>query len=94
MAQHILSSASRMLGFSFITLGLIQGFWKTGSARSLMEDLVGITIIFFLGSTVFAYLSLRSENRSRFWERLADRLFLIALSFTVAATIVLVFSIT
>lgn len=94
MAQHILSSASRMLGFSFVTLSLLQGFWKVGGPRSLMEDLVGFTVIFFLGATVFAYLALRSEKRADLWERFADRLFLIGLACTVGATIVLVVSIT
>ncbi len=94
MAQHILSSSSRMLGFSFVTLGLIQGFWKASSARALMEDLVGFTVIFFLGATVFAYLALRSERRANFWERVADGLFLVGLAFTVGETIVLVVSIT
>ncbi len=83
-----------MLGFSFVTLGLIQGFWKTGSARALMEDLVGFTVIFFLGATVFSYLALRSERRAGFWERVADRLFLVGLGCTVAETVVLVVSIT
>ena len=83
-----------MLGFSFVTLGLIQGFWKTGSARALMEDLVGFTVVFFLGATVFAYLALRSEKQAHFWERVADRLFLIGLACTVGETIVLVVSIT
>ncbi|WP_155996396.1 hypothetical protein [Verrucomicrobium sp. 3C] len=94
MAQHILSSASRMLGFSFITLGLIQGLWKTGSARSLMEDVVGFTILFFLGATVAAYLALRSGKASSFWERAADWLFLLGLACTAGETVVLVVSIT
>lgn len=82
-----------MLGFAFITLHLIRGLQKTGAVRSLMQDLVGCTVIFFMGATIFAYLALRSGKRALFWERVADWLFLIGLAGTLADTIVLVFSI-
>ncbi|WP_142659749.1 hypothetical protein [Methylacidimicrobium tartarophylax] len=59
-----------------------------------MEDVVGFTILVFLGATVAAYLSLRSGKTSGFWERAADWLFLLGLTATAGETVVLVVSIT
>ncbi|MDD2676717.1 MAG: hypothetical protein PHP75_04535 [Methylacidiphilaceae bacterium] len=59
-----------------------------------MEDVVGFTILAFLGSTVASYLALRSGKEGGFWGRAADWLFLLGLACTAGETVVLVVSIT
>ncbi|MDD2676718.1 MAG: hypothetical protein PHP75_04540 [Methylacidiphilaceae bacterium] len=59
-----------------------------------MEDVVGLTILFFLAATVAAYLALRSGKDGGFWERAADWLFLLGLACTAGETVVLVVLIT
>ncbi|MGD9897308.1 MAG: hypothetical protein AB7T14_09585 [Candidatus Methylacidiphilaceae bacterium] len=94
MAEHLLSAASRLLGFSFVSLSLIQGFWKAGRARAVMEDVVGLAALLFLGCTVCAYLALRLRPKVSRWEKAADLFFLLGLFCTVGATVILVIYLT
>ncbi len=88
VAKHILPTAANLLGLCFILLSYIK--LARLAAETIIDDSLGVVIVFFLFSSIFSYASMRSYRHSEIYERIADILFIIGLSFlTIVAMLVL-----
>ncbi len=89
-SQHILSSASNLLG---ITLLIIAGLHiSNAAARTASDEVAWVGAVCFTLSCSFSYLSLRSPSESPKLERYADAVFMVGLLALVVAVLILALS--
>jgi len=75
-SPHILNASSSLLGFSFVVL---TGINSIGVAdKTNIDEIAGIAIAIFTFSCIFSFLSIREdrERKSKFYESVADYIFL------------------
>lgn len=89
IAKHILPTAANLLGICFVLLSYIQ--LSSLTDKTLLDECLGMLISLFLVSCIFSYISMRSTRKSAFYERLADIVFLIGLTFLIIVTLGIVF---
>jgi len=90
-SQHILTTASNLLGFCLIVLTAIKVFGK--AANTVIDEIDAIAILFFLVSCILSFLSLRKENgKGQKLEKIADIMFLIGLGLLFIITVLFVAS--
>ena len=83
-SPHILNASSNLLGICFVVLTSLK-LLKV-SDTTIIDELTAFTIL--------AFLSLRSEsNRAKYYERIADTIFLIGLILMFVTTMLLTFDI-
>lgn len=92
-APHILSTSSNLLGFSFIVLTSIKGFGFSGA--SYVDEIVALSIVCFSLACLFSFMSIRTSNeeRSQYFEKIADYIFLSGLTVISCTAILLVLDI-
>ena len=91
VSMHILGASATLLGLSFLLLSSIKVLGY--AEKTLIDELSGAATIFFLASSIFSYVSMRSVNRSVFYERIADMIFLTGLFFLSIVSLMIVFGI-
>lgn len=85
--HHILNAASNLLGISLL---LIAGLRISSSGGKTMADQIAwLSTASFSVSCFFSYLALREDSRSRSFEAVADRSFMIGLGALILAVGVL-----
>ena len=89
VAKHILPTSANLLGLCFVLLGFIK-ISKLSDA-TIIDECLGVVIVFFLFSSIFSYASMRSSRHSEIYEKVADILFLIGLSCLTLISLVIVF---
>lgn len=73
---HIFSNASQMSGVSIMILTL---FYYLGvSKESWADEIITLSIMLFVFSTIISYLSIRNNNLD-YLEKIADGLFIVGL---------------
>lgn len=75
ISRHILPVSSTMVGVCMTVISVIQLAPQTKISH-WADDLLAVNSLFFLGSTILSYLSLRSNCDTLKLEVLADRLFI------------------
>lgn len=58
-----------------------------------VDDLLALDALIFLGSSIFSYLSIRSNSKKVYFEDIADKVFMLALIMMGAAVILLTYEI-
>ena len=93
ISQHILNSSSNLLGFCLVVLTSLK-VTKYGET-SLIDEFTGITCIVLALSSLFSFLSIRSENQKLInrYERIGDNIFIVALLFVFVITFLIAFSV-
>ena len=88
-STHILSASCNLVGFCFIVLTSLTIFQK--NSLSFIDECTTLALIMFFVSTIFSFLSIRSDvkQRSYLYERIADIIFLVGL-FSLLVTIILI----
>ena len=77
-SPHILNTASNLLGFCLIVLSSIKIFGK--AADTIIDEIDAVTILLFVTSCVFSFLSIRQEDgKGQRLEKIADLIFLVGL---------------
>ncbi|MDD5772923.1 MAG: hypothetical protein PHX78_05590 [bacterium] len=89
IAQHILPTASNLLGLCFVLLSFIK--LSNISAETIIDECLGILIALFLASCIFSYASMRSQKQSEKYEKIADIIFIIGLSSLALISIIIIF---
>ncbi|MFA5352722.1 MAG: hypothetical protein WC291_00700 [Thermodesulfovibrionales bacterium] len=84
---HILPASANLLGLCFVILSFLR--MSKFSEGTVMDESTVIATALFLGSSIFSYASLRSEKRSRFYERVADFIFLAGLFFLAVVSVII-----
>ena len=74
-----------MVGVCLTVIGLFRIIFKLKALSSIGDDLLALDAMLFLGACLLSYWALRTrrQQRRRRTERLADLLFLVALSLMV-----------
>ncbi len=90
VSRHILPVSSTMVGVCMTVITLMQLVPKDRVA-SWSDNLIAIDGLFFLGSTIFSYWSLRSDNNSAKAESFADTLFLLGMILMVIISFLVAF---
>lgn len=88
-SPHILSTASNLLGFSFLVLSSIKGF--NLPQKGFIDEALGLTIFILAFSCLFSFVSMRSHNvnNTERSEIIAEYLFLSALLVLVVLSLLL-----
>jgi hypothetical protein len=87
-SHHILPTSANLLGLCFLLLTSINLFGY--QTKTYLDEMVGIAILFFLGSSLFSYASIRSSKSAALYEKIADIVFLVGLAFLSLVAFVLV----
>ncbi len=78
-SEHILNSASSLLGFSFIAITTLRALNLIHKTH--VDEFASITLVMFMMSVIFSFLSIRSSDKlkSDKFEKIADGAFLFGL---------------
>lgn len=81
---HIFTASAAMVGVCLTVIGIIRLVISLRRADILVDDLLAVDAILYLGSCLISYWALRgrSQRRNHRLERIADAIFLIALTLT------------
>jgi len=91
-SPHILNTSSNLLGLCFIVLTSLKVLKLKGA--TVIDELTAIAILFFMTSSIFSFLSMRSTNSlSTRYEKIADIIFLSGLFFLFITTMFIAFDI-
>ena len=91
LSKHILSTSANLMGICFVVISFV---YVSGIRhKTLLDEFCALTMILFLASCILSYCSMRSLNNKDFFERYAVSIFILALSFMVLASILIVFGI-
>src|SRR5882724_6980380 len=83
---HIFTTSATMVGVCLTVIGLFRVIIQLKSVGTLADDFLSIDAMLFLVACGLAYWALRTRNtqRRRMAEKIADLLFLLALSMMTA----------
>lgn len=83
---HIFSVSAGMVGVCLTVIGLIRVVITLGKADTVADDLLAIDAFLFLMASLLSYTALRTRttNRMKQFERLADWIFIVAMTLMVA----------
>ena len=89
---HIFSVSAAMVGVCLTVIGLLRVVITVGKVNTLADDLLAVDALLFLSSCLLSYTALRTRSRRRMHqvERLADRIFIVAMIFMTAVCGVIV----
>jgi hypothetical protein len=92
-SEHILNTSSNLLGFCLVVLTSLK--ISKYSTVSVIDEFTGVGTIFLIVSSIFSFLSIRSnnENIAARYEKIAENIFIIALVFVFLITFMIAFSI-
>ena len=78
-SQHILSTSANLLGFCLFVITSLHLTNK--SQLSLVDEFTSIVALFLTASSVFSFISIRTENKKKEYrfELIADYLFILSL---------------
>ncbi|MDD2337599.1 MAG: hypothetical protein PHD01_13595 [Geobacteraceae bacterium] len=90
---HIMSVSATLVGVCLMVIGIYRVSNKLTSVNSLGDDFLALDALGFLASCMLSYFALRAreKRRQKFLEKLADRIFLTALSFMVLISLLIVY---
>lgn len=92
---HILTVSSAMLGVCITVIGVVRVVISIRKADLIVDDILSIDALLFLGACLTSYIALRSRNVSRMHrtEKVADMLFLSGLILMAASCLLITYSI-
>lgn len=92
-SSHILNASSNLVGFCFIVLTSLTIFQK--NSLTFIDECTTLALIMFVFSTLFSFLSIRSNNkrRSNIYERIADIIFLVGLLSLLVTILLITFNV-
>ncbi len=89
---HILTASSTLLGLCFVVLTSFK--MSDNHETSLIDECTSVAILMFMASSILSYLSMRKEKEpGKYYEKLADTVFLTGLGFLFLTTMFITFNI-
>lgn len=92
ISNHILPNSATLVGVCMMVISIIKGM-HVGYGGQIIDKILAIDSIIFMGSAYCSYLSMRLPNFSLRLEKLADSAFMFGLSIMVAGTVGLAYEI-
>jgi len=92
---HIFTVSAAMVGVCLTVIGLIRVVISMGKVNTLADDLLAADALLFLCSCLLSYAALRTRSRRRMHqvERLADRIFIVAMILMTSVCGVIVYAV-
>jgi hypothetical protein len=90
---HIMSVSATLVGVCLMVIGIYRVSNKLTAVNSLGDDFLALDAFGFLASCMLSYFALRARDkrRQKLLEKLADRTFLLSLSFMVFISLLIVY---
>ena len=82
-----------MLGVCMTVISIVKLSQGKQGITSWVDDLLALDALIFLGSSIFSYLSIRSNSKKIYFEDIADKVFMLALILMGAAVVLLTYEI-
>jgi hypothetical protein len=89
LSGHILPTSGAMLGVCMTVISIVKLTQTNRGIAYWVDDLLAVDALIFLTSSIFSYLSLRSNSKKIYFEELADKFFMLALIIMGAAVVLL-----
>jgi len=93
LSGHILPTSGSMLGVCMTVISIVKLTQARRGVSSWVDDLLALDALIFLASSVFSYLSIRSNSKKIYFEDLADKVFMLALIVMGIAVVLLTYEI-
>ncbi len=93
LSGHILPTSGAMLGVCMTVISIVKLSQGERGMTSWVDDLLALDALIFLGSSIFSYLSIRSNSKKIYFEDIADKVFMLALILMGAAVVLLTYEI-
>src|ERR1700712_3872907 len=92
-SSHILNTSSNLLGFCLVVLTSLK--ISKYSQVSLIDEFTGVAAMMLMASSLLSFLSIRTNNEilEIRYEKIADVIFLIALSLIFVTTFLIAFTV-
>ena len=78
-----------MLGVCMTVISIVKLTQTNRGMAYWVDDLLALDALIFLASSIFSYLSIRSNSKKIYFEDIADKVFMLALLCMGAAVILL-----
>lgn len=89
---HILTASATLLGLCFVVLTSFK--MSDNHQTSLIDECTAVAILMFMVASILSYWSMRNEKEpGKYYEKLADIVFLTGLGFLFLTTIFISFNI-
>jgi len=82
-----------MLGVCMTVISIVKLTQSNRGIAYWVDDLLALDALIFLASSIFSYLSIRSNSKKVYFEDIADKFFMLALLCMGAAVILLTYEI-
>jgi hypothetical protein len=79
LSGHILPTSGAMLGVCMTVISIVKLTQSNRGIAYWVDDLLALDALIFLGSSIFSYLSIRSNSKKFYFEDIADKIFMLAL---------------
>ena len=90
---HILPTSGAMLGVCMTVISIVKLTQANRGIAYWVDDLLALDALIFLASSIFSYLSIRSNSKKVYFEDIADKFFMLALICMGAAVLLLTYEI-
>ncbi|MGC4047378.1 MAG: hypothetical protein QM758_26555 [Armatimonas sp.] len=96
LGVHIFSASAAMVGVCMTVIGILRVIISLKPVQTMGDDLLALDALFFLGATFFSYAALkaRTKPRRQRLERVADIIFLFAMTVMAFACFLMVYALT
>jgi uncharacterized membrane protein (DUF485 family) len=89
---HILTASSTLLGLCFIVLTTFK--LSDNHETSMIDECTSVAILMFMIASILSYLSMRKATEpGKYYEKLADIVFLTGLGFLFLITVFITFNV-
>jgi len=82
-----------MLGVCMTVISIVKLTQANRGIAYWVDDLLALDALIFLASSIFSYLSIRSNSKKVYFEDIADKFFMLALICMGAAVLLLTYEI-
>ena len=93
LSGHILPTSGAMLGVCMTVISIVKLTQTNRGIAYCVDDLLALDALIFLASSIFSYLSIRSNSKKVYFEDIADKFFMLALLCMGAAVLLLTYEI-
>lgn len=93
LSGHILPTSGAMLGVCMTVISIVKLTQKGRGITIWTDDLLALDALIFLASSIFSYLSIRSNLKKIYFEDIADKFFMLALICMGLAVVLLTYEI-
>jgi len=90
---HIMTVSATLVGVCLTVIGIYRISYRLNAVNRMGDEFLAVDALGFLASCLLSYFALRARDgqRQKLMEKLADRIFLVSLSFMVIIGMLIVY---